>query len=382
MKNLIFALVCIFTFHFSFAQVAFQEIESEKLGETRQIKIKLPRGYDNDTEQTYPVFVVFDADYLFDPIIGNIEYYSYWEDMPEAIIIGINQMNSREFDCMYSEENYLPIESGAKFFEFVGMELLPLIEKNYRTANFKVAVGHGDTANFINYYLFKNNPLFQAYIVISPILAPEMEQHITERLLELPNKTFYYLSSGANDLRQVKQGVDVLNTNLSSLELDTFEYEFDNFEGTSHYSTVTHSIPNALEFIFSVFQPISKKEYKEIILKLDYSPVDYLKEKYQTVNDLFGINKKILINDFRAISAAINKNELFEYYQELSKLARRDYPETLLGTYYLARYYEEMGEPKKAYKTYKSGYILDEVAGITKDFMLEMAEQLKVDFGF
>lgn len=382
MKNLIFSLVCILAFHISFAQVSFKEIESEKLGETRQIKIKLPRGYENDTEQTYPVFVVFDADYLFDPVIGNIEYYSYWEDMPEAIIVGIDQVNSREDDCLYSEENFLPIESGAKFFEFVGMELLPLIEENYRTANFKVAVGHGDTANFINYYLFKNNPLFQAYIVISPILAPEMEQNITERLLELPNRTFYYLSSGANDLRQVKQGVDVLHTNLSSLELDTFEYESNNFEGATHYSSAPHSIPKALEFIFSVFQPISKKEYKEVILSLDYSPVDYLKEKYQTVNDLFGINKKILINDFRAVSAAINKNELFEYYQELSKLARRDYPETLLGTYYLARYYEEMGEPKKAYKTYKSGYILDEVAGITKDFMLEMAEQLKVDFGF
>ena len=66
----------------------------------------------------------------------------------------------------------------------------------------------------------------------------------------------------------------------------------------------------------------------------------------------------------------------------LSRLASRDYPATLLGTYYLARYYEEMGEPKKAYRTYKSGYVLDEIAGITKDFMLEMAEQIKADFGF
>lgn len=382
MKNLILTLLSVFIFGLSFSQVTVQEIESEKLGETRQIKIQLPQGYENNAEKTYPVFIVFDADYLFEPIAGNIQYYSYWEDMPEAIVIGINQMVSRSDDCLYSEENFLPIESGAKFFEFIGLELLPLIEQNYRTANFRVAIGHGDTANFINYYLFKNNPLFQAYIAISPDLAPEMEQHITERLLEIPNKTFYYLATGSNDLRKIKQGVEVLNTNLSSIELETLQYKFDNFEGATHYSVVTHALPNALEHIFSVFQPISKQEYKDVILSLDYSPVDYLKEKYQTVNSLFGINKKILINDFRAISAAINKNELFEYYQELSKLARRDYPETLLGTYYLARYYEEMGEPKKAYKTYKSGYILDEAAGITKDFMLEMAEQIKVDFGF
>ena len=63
-------------------------------------------------------------------------------------------------------------------------------------------------------------------------------------------------------------------------------------------------------------------------------------------------------------------------------MASKDYPETLLGTYYLARYYEEMGEPKKAYRTYKSGYVLEEIAGISKDLMLEKAEEIKADFGF
>ncbi len=382
MKNLIYTLTIFFVFNLANAQVSYHDIESEKLGESRQIKIQLPRGYENNIEQTYPLFVVFDGDYLFEPVTGNIDYYSYWEDMPEAIVVGINQVNSREDDCLYSDENFLPIETGASFFEFVGLELVPYIEKNYRTANFRIAVGHGETANFINYFLFKDNPLFQAYISISPNLAPEMEQHITERLLQFQNKKFYYLATASNDLRVVRQGVEVLNTNLSSINNDMLFYNFDDFDGPSHYSVVTHALPRALENIFSPFQPISKKEYKEVILNLDYSPVDYLTEKYQLVKDLFGIDKKILINDFRAISASIEKNQLFEYYQELSKLARRDYPDTLLSSYYLARYFEEMGEPKKAYKTYKSAYVLDEIAGITKDFMLEMADQLKVDFGF
>ncbi len=176
MKNLIYTLILLFAFNIANAQVTFHEIESEKLGETRQIKIHLPRGYETNTEQTYPLFVVFDGDYLFDPVVGNVEYYSYWEDMPEAIIVGINQVNSREDDCLYSEENFLPIDNGAKFFEFVGLELVPYINQNYRTANFKIAIGHGETANFLNYYLFKDEPLFHAYIAISPDLAPEMER--------------------------------------------------------------------------------------------------------------------------------------------------------------------------------------------------------------
>ncbi len=64
MKNLIYTLTLIFAFNIANAQVTFHEIKSEKLGETRQIKIQLPRGYETNTEQTYPLFVVFDGDYL------------------------------------------------------------------------------------------------------------------------------------------------------------------------------------------------------------------------------------------------------------------------------------------------------------------------------
>ena len=62
------------------------------------------------------------------------------------------------------------------------MELMPYIEKTYRTEKFKVAVGHGITANFINYYLFKDIPLFNAYVSLSPELAPDMQMFLTERL--------------------------------------------------------------------------------------------------------------------------------------------------------------------------------------------------------
>lgn len=382
MKNLILSLTTLLLVNIVAAQTLYKEINSDKLGETRQIKIQLPRGYDNDTDKTYPLIIVFDGDYLFEPVAGNVDYYSYWEDMPASIVVGINQFNKQHDDCYVSEENFLPIETGASFFEFVGMELVPYIQQNYRTANFRIGVGHGKTANYINYYLLKGNPLFQAYISLSPSLEPEMEQYIAERMQQIETKMFYYLATGQNDLKSNREAAEVLNINLSSLNKENITYEFDNFEGVSHYSLVTHAIPNALESIFSVFQPISKEEYKDVILTLNYSPVDYLKEKYDTIDNLFNIDKKILINDFRAIAASIEKNQWYEYYEDLGKLARDEYPDTLLGNYYLARFYEEMGDPKKAYKTYKSAYVLDEIAGITKDLMLENAEQLKVDFGF
>lgn len=382
MKYLFSVLIILLTTHFTEAQVKYETIESSKLGETRQLKIQLPRGYEKNTNKTYPLFVVLDGDYMFEAVAGNTDYYSYWEDMPEAIVVGVNQFEKRYDDCLYSEQNSLPVETGASFFEFIGFELIPHIEKKYRVGNFKTAVGHGETANFINYYLLKSQPLFNAYIVISPELAPNMLDYIPEQLGKLQSKIFYYLAHTNNDAKSIREMTSVLNTDIAAIDNGNLHYNFNSFEGPTHYSVPAHAIPNAIENIFSVFQPISKKEYKEIILELEISPVLYLEEKYQAISDLFGIDKRVLINDFKAISAAIEKNETYEYFEALGKMARKQYPETLLGSYYLARFYEETGEPKKAMRTYQSAYSLSEIAGITKDLMLEKADAIKQDFGY
>jgi len=382
MKRLLYFLILMLAIQAVNGQVRYDEVNSTILNETRQIKVQLPRGY-NDTDKKYPIVFVMDADYLFEIVAGNIDYYSYWEDIPESIVIGINQLDKRDSDCLYSEQNSLPMETGSKFFEFIGMELIPHIEKKYRTENFRVAVGHGVTANYINYWMLKPVPLFQAYVSISPDLAPDMADFLTDRMGTLTEgKTFYYLATSDTDVKRIRAQTEALNKRISAVENKNILRDFDLFKGPSHYSLPAHAIPKALESIFLVFQPISKKEYKEIMLELDGSPVDYLVEKYATIKDLFGIDKQILVNDFKAAAAAIKKKENWEYYEALGQLARKEYPDALLGTYYMARFFEETGEPKKAMKTYQNGYVLEEIGGITKDHMLEQAEQIKADFGY
>ena len=381
MKRFLLLLITLVLSNTLTSQTIYKEINSEKLGESRQLKIQVPRNYDT-SDKKYPVVVVFDGDYLFEIVAGNVDYAAYWEDMPEAIVVGINQYQKRESDCFYSEQNSLPIETGAAFFEFVSMELIPFIDKNFRTENFKVAVGHGQTANYINYYLLKGVPLFQAYISLSPSLAPDMKTYLTEKMLKLEQKIFYYLAAANNDKGNIKEETEALAKSISSIENDNLLDHSEVFTDATHYSLPAQAIPKALQKIFLVFQPISLKEYKETVLNLEGNPVDYLKEKYETIETLFGIKKPILINDFKAIEAAIKKKEKYEYFEDLGNLARKEYPDTLLGHYYLGRFYEETGKSKKAMKTYQSAYVLQEIGGITKDLVLELAEQIKADFGY
>ena len=382
MRKLLLLLVCLCINQILFAQVIYEDFNSKKLGETRKLKIHLPRNYETNIQKRYPIVLVLDGDYLFEPVAGNVDYFSFWEDMPESIVVGIVQGDARYDDCSYDSVTFVPEGKGADFFEFIGLELVPYIDKNYRTAKFIIGVGHDFTANFLNYYLFKNPPLLNGYINLSPDFAPMMEERLVERIPAVPGKIFYYMATGTDDVKSLMKNADALNEQLKQLKSDNFNYYFDNFDGATHFSLVGRGIPNALEKIFSVYRPISKQEFDEVLMKTDIPVYQYLVDKYKVIEDLFGIKNSIRINDFIAAGTAAEKRSQWESLKELSALARKQYPETLLGDYYLGRYYEETGNPKKAMKTFQGAYNKQEVESLTVDDLLDRADKIKADFGY
>jgi uncharacterized protein len=72
-------------------------------------------------------------------------------------------------------------------------------------------------------------------------------------------------------------------------------------------------------------------------------------EKYETIEELFGLQKQIRVNDFMAVYNAMEKTRNWEALKDLSKLASKHYPKTMLANYFDARYEEEIGNPKESY---------------------------------
>ena len=364
------------------SQVVYEEFQSTKLDTTRRIKIQLPRNYEKNLDKIYPIVLVLDGDYLFEPVAGNVDYFSYWEDMPESIVVGILQGDKRYDDAYYDDVNFMPADSGADFFEFIGLELIPYLDSKYRTAKFIIAVGHDYTANYLNYYLFKDPPLFNGYISLSPDLAPEIDKRLASRIPAVKNKTFYYLATGTDDIKSLRKGAEELNGALKSLKSDNFNYFYDDFEGATHYSLAGRAIPNALEKIFSVYRPISKQQYKNDLMKTT-KPIDqYLIDKYSTIKELFGLSNPIRVNDYIATATACEKRKQWESLQTIAAMAQKDYPNTVLGDYYMGRFFEETGSPKKAMRVFQGAFNKEEVEFITIDKMLDKADKIKEDFGY
>ncbi len=379
-KNALLRILLLLCTYLSVAQVTSTTIESIKLAEKRNIKIYVPEDYSSD--KTYPLVVVLDADYLFDLTVGNAKFYAHKDKMPQCIILGIDQSQSRYEDCYYSPESGFPDKKGNAFFEFIAMELIPMVAKNYHLANFKAIIGHGITANFTNYFLFKKSPLFNAYIELSPSFAPLMESKVPKRLSELDQMVFYYIATANEDASENQQRIQVFHNQTKGYNNNHLHYYYNNFENADHYSVASFGIPIAFDQIFKVYKPISVKEYKEEILAHNGPVIEYLTDKYTTIETLFGFKKQVSLNDMMAIYAGAKKKEDLESIKELSKIAKDQYPNTMLGFFWEAEYLEHLGEPKKALRTYEKAFGMNEIDFATKDLALERIESLKADFGW
>jgi len=380
MKKSLFLLIGLICLN-SNAQVKKEIFESFKLQERRDVSYYFPEDYSDD--KLYPLIVVLDADYLFDLVVANVKFQSRLDRMPEAIVVGIHQAENdlRWEDCDYDEASGLPTEKGKMFYEFLGTELIPYMATTYKIAPFKMFVGYDITANFGNFYLFKDNSFFNSFVSISPVLATEMENRVPERLSALDQTIFYNLiveKAPSDDRQRILQ----MNHSINSIKKESLHYFFDEYEEADHESIAAYGISKAFDNVFKIYRPITPEEYKTEIVTSEEPVFDYLENRYNTIEDLFGFEKQVELNDIMAIYAACLKKQDYESLKPLADLCKKEFPETMMGFYFEAEHYEFIGEPKKAFKAFEKAFQMEEIDFLTKDLALDKIDALKEDFGY
>jgi hypothetical protein len=145
------------------------------------------------------------------PFYGALDYGTYWDDLPETIVIGINQRNI-EWRTAALIKTTAYLQEKELTFEFIGGELLPILKKKI-PHSFKIIAGHDTTAGFFEF--FHKDNLFNSYL-IKPEFAPEMETRIRKNLLNQKKVYSYYQSSADGDIRQLANRKN-LDANLKPL---------------------------------------------------------------------------------------------------------------------------------------------------------------------
>jgi len=148
-------------------------LPSKILAEQRDLLVHLPNNYQQNTELNYPVLYVLDGQRNFNHAVGTLDLLNQDGKAQEMIIVAIkNTHRTRDLTPTYDESyNQWGVSGGAdNFLDFIEQELIPYMNKNYRTNNFKILSGHS-LGGLLTVYALQSRPqLFQAHFAFSPSL--------------------------------------------------------------------------------------------------------------------------------------------------------------------------------------------------------------------
>ncbi|OJJ14316.1 hypothetical protein BKI52_43335 [marine bacterium AO1-C] len=153
------------------------QIKSVHLKAKREVLIYLPPSYGANNYTKYPVLYLLDGRKFFHSFTGAIAQLSSdaSPQIPEMIVVGItSQDRIRDSSPTNSLIGYngkkdqaLKISGGAdNFLKFIKNELIPLIDKKYRTNTYRTFTGYSFTGLPVLHALFTMPQTFSSYLII------------------------------------------------------------------------------------------------------------------------------------------------------------------------------------------------------------------------
>ncbi len=247
-------------------------IHSKAINEDRTIWIHTPPEYATSTDN-YPVLYLLDGGSHFKYVSEMVDFLSGFEVnlISKMIVVAIpNTDRGRDFTPIF--EGKANEENGAyKFLNFIKEELVPYLDRNYRTQPYRILEAHSLGGLFGIYANEKSPNLFQASIIISPALTGDSNKvkvmtDFTAYLKEntQPSNKFF-VTIGNEDT----QAVDRLHKQFRMFAPKSFQWGYKKYAEENHFSVPYKSMYDGLRFVYAnwhteIFLNPNKILYKDI----------------------------------------------------------------------------------------------------------------------
>ena len=190
-------------------------LRSEVLGEDREYLLSLPDSYNEQgaSYKRYPVLIVLDGNVHFKSIAGMVNYMSSdacrsWK-IPEMIVVAIKNVDRRRD---YTPDKVITVREnntggGDKFLSFLEDELLPELDRKFRTAPYRILFGHSLGALLATHAYMKEKTLFNSFIAVDPSFGTwdsETMDKKLDSLTELSFERFIYIATANWGKRNVR----------------------------------------------------------------------------------------------------------------------------------------------------------------------------------
>jgi predicted alpha/beta superfamily hydrolase len=244
-------------------------IHSTVLNEDRKVYIHCPKLDSSDVNKRFPVLYLMDGDNHFELLSQYVDYLSRPDvaAMPKIIVVGIpNTKRVRDLTPTQSILNYEGVPDTAdwykssggndNFLNFIKKELMPFIDSNYKTQQYKLFAGHSfGGISSINCFL-THPDMFDAYIAVSPSFWWDNEYllKLTEQKLKsgstLNKKIFYCDGNEGGSDSFFHKGLLKFDSIIAEKKLVGIDYKYKYYPDEMHMTVPIVAYLDALRFIF------------------------------------------------------------------------------------------------------------------------------------
>lgn len=195
------------------------------LGNTRQITVYVPPGYDEHPDRRYPVLYMQDGQNLFDDAraFAGVSWrlHRAADDAIGArtaqamIIVGVDHMHAgriNEYTQVFDEAKKAGGRAG-DYGRMLAEELKPLIDSRYRTLPERTTIGGSSLGGLVSLYLALTRDDFRAAAVMSPSVWWH-NRAILETAGESARRPRLWLDVGGREGREAITDVRALNERL------------------------------------------------------------------------------------------------------------------------------------------------------------------------
>ncbi len=241
-------------------------IHSEILKETRTVFVALPPKYEENVH-AYPIIYVLDADFLFDITRAITQLRAARNYMPESIIIGLPNSWEQRFQGAANwklpngNSFFDPPGDPKQFLQFIKHELIPQVERNYRTNQHRSLIGLSPTTGPVFEALWSAPGLFKNHVALA-IAVDMVDSHntsIAEKLATSildpmqPTDTTVYVGIAGNDVikrPERKPAFEHLNQQLKKHTGQQLRHRIEIIPDEEHYGMALPALQRAFELIY------------------------------------------------------------------------------------------------------------------------------------
>ena len=249
-------------------------ITSKILGRDYQLYISFPKNYSTKDTVSYPVLYVLDGEWVFPIIRGTRAILDSEKELEDLIIVSISDADftfryqdyttslSTSTDEKVNKRSDVPkgglISGGAdKFLTSMKTEIVPFVDKNYKTNSDRGIFGHSFGGLFAAYCLVNSDGYFTRFGISSPALWWDNEKLLNQAVTQFrENKTWdipqtkVFISVGDKDHSGIVPTMVKYSSYLEQSDYDNIELKWQIFEGESHNSMWSANVSKTLSILY------------------------------------------------------------------------------------------------------------------------------------